>query len=62
MYGFRMLFHLYENVQNYWQLNCEIEKMSSGSGGTAAKKAIQVKYKKISFKDLEFDQGDDVRV
>ena len=24
------------------------------------KKAIQVKYKKISFKDLEFDQGDDV--
>ena len=27
-----------------------------------AKKAIQVKYKKISFKDLEFDQGDDVSV
>ena len=25
-----------------------------------ARKSIQVKYKKISFKDLEFDQGDDV--
>ena len=34
--------------------------MSGGSATT--KKPIQVKYKKISFKDLEFDQGDDVRV
>ncbi len=33
-------------------------KMSAG----LAKKAIQVKYKKISFKDLEFDQGDDVSI
>lgn len=32
------------------------------SAGGASKKSIQVKYKKISFKDLEFDQGDDVSV
>lgn len=37
-----------------------VVKMSGGSATT--KKPIQVKYKKISFKDLEFDQGDDVRV
>ena len=32
------------------------------SAALAKKAAIQVKYKKISFKDLEFDQGDDVSV
>ena len=32
------------------------------STGGASKKSIQVKYKKISFKDLEFDQGDDVSI
>lgn len=36
------------------------ERREMSAGGP--KKPIQVKYKKISFKDLEFDQGDDVSV